>query len=262
MESNERGRMSVSGRYVIAVGDIAPTVAAREWAAAHAVASHAPLTTVHVDTTHADDHAAPPVHTPADDRTVLFGAPPEALAKFVHDGDVLVIGTDKTGFIHARVFGSLGIRIVAAVRSSVAVIPHVDLRFRSGIVAGIDHRDTAALIARIAAAEAAARNEPLQLLHSTFAGRARHEGDGQVVLDIAAATAQGSFPSVVVHVRTTARPPAEALLDASRNAALLVLGPGGKSYRSPIGSVLHDVLVNINSPVLVVRPAESALAVA
>jgi nucleotide-binding universal stress UspA family protein len=53
------------------------------------------------------------------------------------------------------------------------------------------------------------------------------------------------------------RPPAEALLDAARDKALLVLGPGSTGpVRSPIGSVTHDVLLNVNAPVLVARRPE------
>ena len=54
-----------------------------------------------------------------------------------------------------------------------------------------------------------------------------------------------------------ARPPAAALLDSARDKALLVLGPGSlEPVRSPIGSVVHDVLLNANAPVLISREAE------
>jgi hypothetical protein len=62
------------------------------------------------------------------------------------------------------------------------------------------------------------------------------------------------WPDSPVRTLTTRRPPAEALLDASRNATLLVLGPGAVPVDTPFASVIHDVLLNINAPVLVARP--------
>ncbi len=242
----------MSARYIVAVTDTPAAEAARRWAETHAEVDGTPVVTVHVDRDR-DPNPPVPAPMPRDGRVLLHGAIPAALAGFVHDEDVLVIGTDKTGFVHTRVFGSRGLQIVAATPSSVAVIPTVDLRFRSGGVAGIDRPRTAALIARTAAAEAAARSETLQLIHSTFAGIIPAEIDAnESVLDSAADAARHSWPELAVRTRTTPRPPAEALLDASRTAALLVLGPG-KGDREVFGTVLHDVLTNINCPVLIVR---------
>ena len=57
-----------------------------------------------------------------------------------------------------------------------------------------------------------------------------------------------------MRTRVVARPAAEALLDAARNAALLVLGPGNPRDEARLtGRVLHDVLINVNAPVLIAR---------
>ena len=239
-------------RYIVAVTDSPAAEAARSWAELHAEDNGWPVVAVHVTPDrHRERSDSTPV--PHEGSVLLHGSIPAALAGFVRDEDVLVIGTDKTGFVHTRVFGSRGLQIVAATPSSVAVIPAVDLRFRSGVVAGIDRPHTAALIARTAAAEATARSETLQLIHSTFAGIIPAEIDAnESVLDSAADAARQSWPELTVRTRTTPRPSAEALLDASRTAALLVLGPG-KGDREALGTVLHDVLTNINCPVLIVR---------
>jgi hypothetical protein len=165
---------------------------------------------------------------------------------------VLVIGTGKSGFIHGRVYGARGLQIVVSVPCDVAVVPQVDLHFRSGVVAGLDRHETAALIARAAAAEAAARAEPLLLLHASFEDPGARRGS-DTVIDIGIAAVLATWPNVLVRARRTQRPAAEALLDASRTAALMVLGPGSMNAGSPVGTVLHDVLVNINVPVLVAR---------
>jgi nucleotide-binding universal stress UspA family protein len=75
-------------------------------------------------------------------------------------------------------------------------------------------------------------------------------------LNVATAAVRDRFPSLLVRSRVSGRHAPEALLDIARDKHLLVLGPGSSEpTRSPIGSVLHDVLLNVNAPVLIVRPA-------
>ncbi|MBA8817199.1 hypothetical protein FHX48_002297 [Microbacterium halimionae] len=237
-------------RYVVAVNDTRSSGNALAWARARARRTHIPLITVRVepdsDTTTAG----------SSEEIVLRGPISHTLAGFAQSDDLLVIGTGKTGFIHARGYGARGIQIASTVRSSVAVIPDVDLRFRTGVVAGIDHAATAVLVASVADADAAALGEPLQLIHSSF-GRSTPANAADTRSELAAATAavKERWPTVVVRSRSTSRPAPEALLDASRNATLLVLGPGCSQPDSPFALVIHDVLVNINAPVLIARTA-------
>lgn len=244
-------------RYVLAVGgsDTDAAASAEAWAVSHASLSRVPLVRVHVG--RADVVAARRQHadrTAAQDSVLLTGRVPDALARFVGADDILVIGTGKTGFIRSRVFGTLSLQIAAAVTCTVAVVPEVDLRFRSGVVAGVKDDDLVPAIVLAAADEACARREPLQLIQSSFAGLVPVPvATRGSVLDRAASAARANG---VTRVRThgTARPPAEALLDASRNASLLVIGAGHpRGAGHAFGSVTHDVLVNINAPVLIVR---------
>jgi nucleotide-binding universal stress UspA family protein len=180
----------------------------------------------------------------------LEGSVAWALASEAGPGDIVVVGTHKTGFLHGRVLGSRSVQIAAMVPGSVAVIPEVDLRFRRGVVAGIDRHESAAAVATAAGAEAHRNGDELHLVQSVADASVDRR-------DLAIATAidavRATFPRLVVRSRVTVRAAAEALLDASRDKALLVLGPGSSSSRSPIGSVLHDVLINVNAPVLVAR---------
>ncbi|HEX7834774.1 MAG TPA: hypothetical protein VF479_04815, partial [Pseudolysinimonas sp.] len=118
---------------------------------------------------------------------------------------------------------------------------------------GVDRLDSAAEIGRVAAAEANARGEDLVVIQAEHpAGGTRQD----LPVTVAVAAAREAFPSLVIRSRVSARQAAEALLDAARDKGLLVIGPGATGpYRSPIGSVLHDVLLNVNAPVLVTRPA-------
>jgi nucleotide-binding universal stress UspA family protein len=182
----------------------------------------------------------------------LEGSVPWELARTAHPDDMIVIGTHKTGFLHGRVLGSRSVQIVVAAPCSVAVVPEADLRFRSGVVAGIDRVATAASVARFAADEAASREEELLLLEADLLDTPVQE---RAPLAVAMVAARERRPSLVIRTRQSTRGAAEALLDAARDKALLVLGPGSQDPdRSPIGSVLHSVLLNVNAPVIVARP--------
>lgn len=220
----------------------------------HAVQAGVPLVRVHVDESRTDtaNRHAPAAAT--SDVVHLTGRVPDALARFVRADDVLVIGTGKTGFIRGRVFGTVSLQITAEVECTVAVVPQADLRFRTGIVAGVKDDDLMPAIVRAAWGEARSRNEPMQVIHSSSAALVPVPIETRgPVLDRAAVLAG---VGVDVRTRATSRRPAEALLDGSRNAMLLVIGAGHRRGVGPaLGSVTHDVLVNINAPVLIVQPS-------
>jgi nucleotide-binding universal stress UspA family protein len=269
-------------RYVVGVDGSRPGVAALRWAIDRVRRDPAPVVLVHVDEDEAgvmghDYHeeqsrhgaqllaeamvqvveAAPTVPVSV---ALLNGGVPWAIASFVHSDDLLVIGTGKTGFLHGRVLGSRSVQIAVAAACTVAVIPEVDLRFRRGVVAGIDRHATAASIVDLGAREACARQEELFLVQSSPTPETRQSASERAVLAVSFATelVRADYPALVVRSRVTSRPPAEALLDSARDKALLVLGPGSLDpFRSPIGSVLHDVLLNVNAPVLIARPRAS-----
>jgi nucleotide-binding universal stress UspA family protein len=267
-------------RYVIGVDGSRPAAAALRWAIARARHDPAPLVLVHVDEdgpgsagpgSGSDDQphpgaalAAPALATVLEELPdvpvsveLLTGRAPGALAGFVGADDLLVIGTGKTGFLHGRVLGSRSVQIVLAVACSVAVIPDVDLRFRRGVVAGVERDETAGIIGRAAAREASARGEELLLIQAVDRRALDGVGPQRAGLAVAAAmnAARAECPGLELRTRLSSRTPAEALLDAARDKALLVLGPGsGDHSDSPIGTVLHEVLLNVNAPVLVARP--------
>jgi len=259
-------------QYIVGIDGSAPSEAALEWALSRATRDSAPLVLVHVVDAEAGrmgaDFRVEAIETaqrlldavrtrvaterPLLDVTseLLEGSAPWELTRFTDPDDVLVVGTHKTGFSSGRVLGSLSVQIAAASRSTVAVIPSTDVRFRRGVVAGIDREETAPHIVDVASREAEARGDELTLLH---AGRT-HEGAvvDDAALQVALARAHATHPGLVVQARRSTRAPSAALLDTARSKALLVIGPGSTGFeRSPIGSVVHEVLLNANSPVLV-----------
>lgn len=191
------------------------------------------------------------------DTAVLEGSVAWELTRFARPGDVLVVGTHKTGFSSGRVLGSLSVQIAAASTCTVAVIPGTDVRFRRGVVAGIDREETAEHIAELAAHEAATRGDELTLLHAARAGSGGVIADA--ALQRAVAHVRATHPALVLTARRSTREPSAALLDSARTKALLVIGPGSTGIeRSPIGAVVHAVLLNANAPVLVAGvPAHS-----
>lgn len=190
------------------------------------------------------------------DVALLEGPVAWTLADFCRAGDLLVVGTDKTGFLHGRVLGSRSVEIGLLARTDVAVIPNADLRFRKGVVAGIDRESELAAIVETGAREAERRREELLLIHSSM--RSGHR-NGQLLLADALAISREIAPGLLVRTRLSNRAPSELLLDAGRERAMLVVGTGDRDRdRSPIGSVLHDILLNITAPTRVARRTESS----
>ncbi|KRE80414.1 hypothetical protein ASG77_00070 [Arthrobacter sp. Soil762] len=81
--------------------------------------------------------------------------------------------------------------------------------------------------------------------------------EGQSVLSSARDKLSGRCPGLVVHeVMDLRRGPAEALIDAGSRARLLVMGCKGRGgERVLVGSVAQTVLLHIQCPTLVTRPA-------
>ncbi|WP_309710753.1 universal stress protein [Pseudolysinimonas sp.] len=259
-------------RYIVGIDGSAPSDAALVWATTRARRDAAPLVIAHVVDAEAG-RMGPDFRAEATDlgrrllaatkarlsteepklevqSALLDGSAPWELTRFASPDDVLVVGTHKTGFSSGRVLGSLSVQIAAASSCTVAVIPGTDVRFRHGVVAGIDREQTARHIAELAAREAVTRGDELTLLHAGPAG------EGGVIdarpLQTALAHVRASYPDLIVQARRSTRAPSAALLDAAHTKALLVIGPGSTGVdRSPIGTVVHEVLLNANAPVLV-----------
>lgn len=196
---------------------------------------------------------------------ILHGSPSWELAGLPSPGDLLIIGTHKTGFLRGRVLGSRSVQMVSAARSSVAIVPDSATSSRRGVVVGVDRFDGSMPAVARGAREAMSLGQELLLVHAPPSPpRTARSADlpasteaAQLLLANAAAAASAAAPGVVVHRRLVHRAPAEALLDASYDASLLVLGVSHprSATQTLIGSVTHDVLMNINVPVLVARSA-------
>jgi nucleotide-binding universal stress UspA family protein len=270
--------------YIVGIDGSGPSNAALDWAVARAVALSTPVTLVHVIEDEwglagsdfareamfageallqdAQERARSLSSTVTRSARILHGSPVWELANVCGDDDLLVVGTHKTGFLQGRVLGSRSVALAGSAPCSVAVIPVGRSSSRHGVVAGVVRADGMERAVAAAAREAARIDEPLTLLHASppRPGSTGRDDDDQasiqrVLMREATAAAHAAAPGVEVHSRVSGRRPVDALLDASRYATMLVLEPSRRTGPavSMVGSTTHDVLMNINSPVLVAR---------
>ena len=142
-----------------------------------------------------------------------------------------------------------------------------------GIIVGIDGSHNSQRALDVAIAEAALRHAPLTVLtvHQVVAGYSGHgvafPGDdaladkareaAQAEVDTVLANVGDSRPSSVT-VRGVSGLPAEAILDAAKDADMIVVGSRGAGgfSRLLMGSVSSQVAHHAHVPVLIVPPAD------
>src|SRR5664280_1107719 len=134
------------------------------------------------------------------------------------------------------------------------------------IVAGVDGSDSSIDALRWAFAEAERTGADLEAITAwqwpltlgavaPFAPEYDPAGDAQRMLDDIVAAVAGEFPTVTVRTRSVEGHPSEVLVEASRHAALLVVGSRGHGAfaGAVLGSVSQHCVAHAASPVLVHR---------
>lgn len=202
---------------------------------------------------------------------LLHGSLMDELIAASKDADLVAVGTHKTGFIHGKIFGSRSLMLAAAAHSPVAIIPQPSRRDGSGVVAGVDASAAGRAAIRFAAVEAQRARQTLTLVRASDAlglpevrdevqrQRDRYfEEHAKAILSEAAAIARSVDADADVRIRRVRRPAAEALVDAAASAALFVVGSSRRDGegRMMLGSVSHDVLINVTVPTIVVHGAD------
>jgi nucleotide-binding universal stress UspA family protein len=195
------------------------------------------------------------------------GNPMWELITAADGADLVVVGTHKTGFVRGRVFGSRSLQLAGGSPSPVAIIPESFARTRAGIVVGVNESASSRAAIAFGADEAHRLGEDLILVgawtvpvetEGNEAGRrtAFVKSRIETVLVEARATITRAHEGLHIRVREVNRPAAEALVDAAASATLLVIGstrrPGAPTT---LGSVAHDVLINLAAPTVVVHAA-------
>ncbi|GAA0991832.1 universal stress protein [Subtercola frigoramans] len=166
---------------------------------------------------------------------------------------------------------SVGARVAARIRGPLAIIPDVELRQRSGIVVGVDGSSSSDKALFFAASEGRRTGQTVKVVHAWVEPavyQVAYVPDGsdldsleamhRSVVQEAIAQVSDDFADVSFELAIVEATPANALLQASTTARMLVVGNHSLRplERFFIGSVSHAVIVGLRSPVLVV-PAES-----
>jgi nucleotide-binding universal stress UspA family protein len=181
---------------------------------------------------------------------VRRGVPVDELVRASQDADLLVIGTNKTGKLVGAVHGTLPLRLAA----------------HAGCAVGVEDDVTAAAPVAAAAAEAEDRSDPLSLVHAwsipatlgvdfgaTVPFDALIEAHTEILARSVARVAS-THPALTVASQLIQGSAAPALVAAAASARLLVVGTHGRGAVAGLilGSVSHDVLLNMPCPVIVV----------
>lgn len=203
--------------------------------------------------------------------TLGSGEPAETMRRLSADAEMLVVGTDRRPDNHGEAFGSVSFQVAIISQCAVAVVPASSAPESSGVVVGVDGSSDSDLAVERAASEARRMGQELVLVHASGeAGPApslstgpvhgespEPERVGRVLLSASVEGLAGRYPGLVVReILDLQRAPADALLDASAHARLLVIGCKGRGgARVLVGSVAQHVLLNVQCPTLITRPA-------
>ncbi|MFI1566578.1 universal stress protein [Streptomyces sp. NPDC020490] len=192
-------------------------------------------------------------------------APAEAVLAAAEDADLIVVGSRGRGGFAGLLLGSVSLKVAAhADRPVVVVRGGRQQPLHEGIVVGVrDDRDEEAV--RFALAEAELRRVGVRLVHAwTPLGQAglmvpqvdrideERQAHAQLLNHVARPVAD--HPKVHVDTELTVDTPAGALVDASRQAGLVVVPrhPAEGRLGLHLGSVVHAVLHHAACPVAVV----------
>jgi nucleotide-binding universal stress UspA family protein len=276
----------MSGTIVVGVNGLGPSNAALKWATARASLGGEDLLIVHV----VDDAAGAMSASALNDEsgtaqqmldectlrasehrsdvrvrsTLLTGDVVIELAAASEAATMLVIGTNKTGFINGTVFGGRSLQIAAAATAPAVIVPEVQRQIRKGILVGVDDSAVGRAAIEFGAKEAERRRQPLTLLH----GGERHGASSEWTSDVTSERTRlqldilakalilaRKYTTGEIRTRRVSRPAAEALLDASSSAEAVVVGCSRRTgqERNILGSVSHDLIINCRCPTVVIH---------
>jgi nucleotide-binding universal stress UspA family protein len=206
--------------------------------------------------------------------TLYPGTPTSALLEASERAALLVVGRSGLDRVTEFILGSVTQQVVAHAVCPVAVVPSVvaeDPGLEAGrVVVGVDGSELSVDATRVAFDEASARRTGLTLLHvwnapsystsgvvvpDSFKLEEAHSDELRAMAETVAGLAE-RYPDVHVEQRLRQGRPAKALADASRGAALVVVGSRGHGGFASLmlGSTSRSLLHHTQAPVLVVKP--------
>ncbi|GGJ06600.1 universal stress protein [Streptomyces brasiliensis] len=251
-------------RVAVGVDGSLISVRALDWAAQEAVRRGAALRVVYAVPDR--DEAAPvldaaaarvrarhpelPLETDAVEGGVVRG-----LARESGTAALTVVGTRGFGGFTGPLFGSVSLRLAAHAQGPLAVVrgehPCAGETSGDGVVLLGLNDDTDERTAAYAFGDAERRGAAVRVLRAWVRGRARAV---EAAPRASLARLRDLYPAVGLETRTVRNGPAHALLDATREAAVVVIGahrrPGGLGPR--LGPVALTLVHRSHCPVIVV----------
>ena len=206
---------------------------------------------------------------------IVYGPAVTGLLDLVADAEMCVVGSRGRGGFAGLLLGSTSVELTAHATCPVVVVrsqQSAEPGSESGrVVVGVDGSDSGAAAVAFAFEEASLRGVALTAIHTwelpfvevpLLAGPDRVESlygesessEGRLIAE-ALSGWQERYPDVSVRRKLLRGTAAQALIEASPGAELLVVGSRGRGgFRSLLlGSVSHAVLHHALSPVAVVR---------
>ncbi|HEY8481814.1 MAG TPA: universal stress protein [Spirillospora sp.] len=285
--------MSDNRGVVVGYDGSSPSEAAVRWAAVEARLRGVPLTVVHAWDLYA---AASPMAIPVSDlrataesvvsegaaharaetddvRTVIGrGGAAGVLMDAAADADLLVVGSRGRGGFAELVLGSTAVELAAHAPVPVVVVRALPARPGAGgpVVVGVDGSPASLEAAELAFAEAHLRGTdlvavvawpaevktgPMPLVDAETLREAARDR-----LDRLVAPLRDRYPGVRVRTEVLTGPPRQVLLDAAKEAGLLVVGSRGLGgFRGLLlGSVSNALLHHADAPVAVAGSRDTA----
>lgn len=204
---------------------------------------------------------------PAIETEIVNAAAPSALVTASRDAYMTVSGCRGLGVLGRAFLGSVSSGLLHHGRGPIVIVrtdnaPAVEAT--APVLVGVDGSPASEEATALAFDEASRRGVPLVALHawsdasfpSIGSDWERYEEGGHRILAERLAGWQERYPDVQVQRRIVSDDPATRLVEASKDAQLVVVGSRGRGGFSSLvlGSVASKVAQAATSPVIVVRP--------
>lgn len=202
---------------------------------------------------------------------VVEGNPAYVLSEWSRDAELVVVGARGQGApMSVRLLGGVSDAVASHGHGPVAVVSDHAIDHEDGpVVIGVDDSPEARAAARLAFEAAEVRGVPVVAIHAYDYGPGDTPWDSQTWLQAASrvkeelaakveevlAEVRDAHPHVPVEVRVVGARPQDALVEASKQAGLVVVGSRGRGGFTGLllGSTSKHVLREAHSPVIVTR---------
>ncbi len=193
---------------------------------------------------------------------VVLGNPSYVLAQASKQAEMVVVGArGQSAPLHVRLLGGVSDAVAAHAHGPIAVISDEAHENPAGpVVVGVDDSPASAAAIELAFDAAQVRGVPLVAIHTWEAPPYRQDAYDfadhvtAMVDDVLAGPAE-AHPKVTVDIQIARGRPHQALVDASKDAGLVVVGSRGRGGFAGLllGSTSKHVLRESHAPVIVTR---------